>query len=57
VKDKAIRGHQTIEFRIGRPIDAAGYNLDNREQLTQTVRSSMEALLAPPIGEFKGEAL
>ncbi len=47
--------NQTIEFRIGQPIDASEYRIDTREQLTAKVKSSMEALLAPPMGQFTGE--
>lgn len=47
--------NQTIEFRIGQPIDASEYRIETRDQLTAKVKSSMEALLAPPMGQFKEE--
>jgi 1-acyl-sn-glycerol-3-phosphate acyltransferase len=50
-----INMNQTVEFRIGKPIDAAEFGLESREALTNKVKQAMEELLAPPMGEFRGD--
>ncbi len=44
--------NQTVEFRIGQPIDASEFTLDKRSQLSQKVREKMLDLLKPEMGQF-----
>lgn len=41
--------NQSIEVRIGDAIDASDYGVEQRNQLSKTVRGAMEQLLAPPM--------
>lgn len=44
--------NQTVEFRVGEPIDASDYTIESRHQLSESVRQSMSRLLEPPKGQF-----